>query len=52
MSDYTCGTCQYFIQHYAKWGKGYRKVYCGHCLYPRIKTRHEDTPSCPHYKMK
>jgi len=48
----TCGTCRFFIQHYAKRGRQYTDVYCGHCIYPRIKTRHADTPACPQYKMK
>lgn len=50
MSEKTCKTCAHFIQHYRKDKWGYWLVYCGHCMEPRLKTRHADTPACQHYR--
>lgn len=48
----TCYECAYFCQHYIKMAKNFRSVACGHCMYPRIKTRKPETPSCSHFKPK
>ena len=47
-----CENCKYYIQHYVRHGRGYGIVYCGHCCYPRLKSRKPDTPACKHYKEK
>ncbi len=48
----TCERCKYFIQHYVRHGKGYGKVYCGHCRYPRLKSRKPDTQACDKFVEK
>lgn len=47
----TCQTCLHFIQHYIKREKSFITVYCGHCVYPLLKSRKGDTPACKHYKQ-
>lgn len=46
----SCETCAYFVRHYVKIGEQYRRVSGGHCFYPRVKLRFEDTPACDHYQ--
>ena len=46
MEEKYCEDCKYFRQHYITDGTRYDYVYCGHCVYPRLKTRKPDTPAC------
>ena len=46
-----CCTCIHFYQHYGKGKKKYHLVDCGHCCYPRLKTRKTDQ-TCEHWKGK
>ncbi|WNX85032.1 hypothetical protein RWV98_01795 [Agathobaculum sp. NTUH-O15-33] len=51
MKEAICKTCKYFYQHYIRLTKDrYTITPSGHCVYPRIKLRHEDAPACPHYQ--
>ena len=50
--EQSCATCKHFYQHYVRHGRGYVKTGSGHCVYPRIKLRHDDTPACKHYGEK
>lgn len=43
-----CINCQYFYQHYNESGQ---KVRCGHCNFPRIKTR-MPYDTCNHFIRK
>ena len=53
MNDPTCKDCQHFRQHYIHFlQQRYDAVPCGHCVYPRLKHRHPDTPACVHFQQK
>lgn len=52
MEKRTCETCIHFCQHYRKAKTRYVKVHCGHCIYPRVKTRMPDTKACDKYREK
>ena len=43
-----CVNCQHFYQHYNEKGQ---TVQCGHCDYPRIKTR-MPYDTCNHFQRK
>lgn len=43
-----CINCQHFYRHYQKNG---RPLECGHCVYPRLKTR-ETYDTCPNFENK
>ncbi len=47
-----CKNCQYYTQHYIRWGRGYTKISCGHCREPRLKNRKPETLACVYYKEK
>lgn len=49
MEKDSCQNCRHFRQHYVSDGKRYDPAYCGHCVYPRVKTRKPDTPACIHF---
>ena len=44
-----CGECQHFYQHYVLDAQSCVKVFCGHCSYPRLKSRKPDAPGCKHF---
>ena len=46
-----CCTRSYFRQHYGKDRRGYLPVNCGHCRYPRLKTR-KPNQNCEYWKPK
>ena len=52
MDGKDCESCRHFVQHFAVYKGKCIKVYCGHCIYPRIKERKPDTLACKHYKEK
>ena len=37
-----CCNCVHYFQHYGKRKRGYHVLNCGHCCYPRLKTRRPD----------
>jgi len=47
-----CQTCKHFRLHYIKFGKSYRALHYGHCVYPHSKKRETETPACKHYTKK
>lgn len=47
-----CRDCAHFRQHYIKFGRGYRAILYGHCVYPRRKKRDSNTPACAHFKAR
>ena len=46
----TCQTCKHFRLHYIKFGKSYRAIHYGHCVYPRLKKREAKALACVHYR--
>lgn len=42
----TCGNCVYFVRHYIRNGRKFQPLSFGHCTYPRIKSRTDETPAC------
>lgn len=47
-----CRTCKNFLQHYILREKGhFTEVYCGHCIYPNLKSRKPDQ-SCVNWAPK
>lgn len=48
----TCETCKHYTQHYIKTEYGYREIYCGHCVFPRIKNRDPYERKCSRYHEK
>ena len=45
-----CKNCKHFRLHYIKFGRGYREITYGHCVYPRLKKRETESPACEFYK--
>ena len=41
-----CQDCKYFVQHYAKAGRGFKTIHDGHCGNPRLRDKKPDTPAC------
>lgn len=54
MEEKICQNCKYFYQHYTKDESKDRflQAFCGHCVYPRIKTRTPVAPACAHFCAK
>ena len=49
MKENVCGTCAYFIQHYALDKKSIYKVFCGHCHFGRLRRKTPDASPCENY---
>jgi hypothetical protein len=47
----TCSNCKFFRQHYSKWGRGYAKINCGHCIKPMLKYRKPQTSACINWEL-
>lgn len=47
-----CSDCQHFIQHYGFFEGAFRKVYCGHCIQPKLRSRKPDSNICQLYLPK
>lgn len=52
MEENFCKSCEYYHQHYVLDNKKIFRVYCGHCTYPKIRTRRPDSKACDHYLYK
>lgn len=52
MKGLLCHDCQHFHQHYIKDEECCASVRCGHCTYPRLKSRKPDTPACTHFAQR
>ena len=48
----TCKDCKHFRQHYIKFGRSYREILYGHCVYPRLKKRESVTPACEYFNQR
>lgn len=49
MNKNTCGQCGHFRRHYVLDEQSCTAVCCGHCVFPRVKNRRPDTPSCQYF---
>lgn len=49
MEQKICGQCRHFRRHYILDEQTCKAVYCGHCVFPRLKNRKPDTPACGHF---
>ena len=49
MSKPTCKTCLYFHQHYTLKGGKLLRIFCGHCIFPKVKHKDPHTQACDHY---
>ena len=43
-----CCTCRHYVQHYGQGKRTYYILACGHCIFPRIKTRAPEQ-TCEHW---
>ena len=48
----TCVTCKHFVQHYYKFGRGFRPLDVGHCTDPRCRDKRTETPACHRYSLR
>ena len=48
--DPTCKECEHYVQHYRRAPRGFVEINCGHCIYPRVKSRAPDTLACVYFK--
>ena len=48
----TCVTCKHFVQHYYKFGRGFRPLDVGHCTDPRCRDKRTETPACHRYVLR
>ena len=44
-----CQNCSNFRQHYTFDNRRIFRVYCGHCVYPKVKKRLPDAEICQHF---
>ena len=50
MPDYRCKNCTNFHHHYTFDKRTIFRVYCGHCVVPKLKTRRPDAKICEHFE--
>ncbi len=51
MDNNFCNTCAHYRQHYTFDHRKIFRVYCGHCTYPKVKTKRPDSTACDHYLL-
>ena len=49
MDDKTCKTCTRFHQHYILSEGRIIRVFCGHCTFPKIRTKRPFNKACENY---
>lgn len=49
MDQSTCSSCVHFRQHYTFDNKKIFRVYCGHCMNGKSKTKKPDAKACEQY---
>ena len=50
MDGKTCGSCNFYLRHYALKNGQLFRVYCGHCTRPRVRRKQPDTTACEYYQ--
>ena len=51
MDQKFCQTCMHFRQHYSLDSRKFIQVHCGHCVYPKVKTKKPYAKICDHYQQ-
>ena len=51
MENHCFETCVHYRRHYTIDQRKIFRVYCGHCTYPRVRTKRPDAKACEHYWM-
>ena len=49
MNNETCKTCAHFRQHYILTEGRIMRVFCGHCIFPKVKHKRPFSKACEHY---
>ena len=49
MTNETCQTCEHFHQHYSLKDGKITRVFCGHCIFPKVKNKSPFTKACENY---
>ncbi len=49
MNNETCATCLHFCQHYILTEGRIMRVFCGHCIFPNVKSKRPFTKACENY---
>ena len=49
MTIETCKTCVHFHQHYSLKDGKITRVFCGHCIFPKVRTKYPYTKACENY---
>ena len=49
MNNKTCKTCVHFHQHYSLKDGKITRVFCGHCIFPKVKNKSPFTKACERY---
>ena len=49
MSNQTCKSCTHFHQHYSLKDGKITRVFCGHCIFPKVKSTRPYTKACENY---
>ena len=49
MDDKQCQKCKYYLRHYTLDKRKIFRVYCGHCTYPRPRTKKPDAKACENF---
>lgn len=50
MKDCCCSDCCYFLQHYTFNKRRLFRVYCGHCIFSKVKRKRPDAKACDHFE--
>ena len=51
MDKQTCQTCVHFHQHYSLKNGKVTRVFCGHCIFPKVKSTRPYTKACENYAL-
>ena len=51
MEKITCKTCVHFRQHYGISEGRIFRIHCGHCTFPKVRTKRPDANACQHYTL-
>jgi len=49
MEDKRCQECKYYLRHYTLDANKIFRVYCGHCSFPRPRTKKPDAKVCENF---
>ncbi len=49
MIEKECQNCKYYLQHYTFDKRKIFRVQCGHCIFPRPRTKRPYTKACENY---